>query len=101
MAIPSPAKILHLYRCIFFPYLAILTDEVERFPDLTSPLASDRVPQMNPSGSHLLPSSSAFLEYLYSISKEATATYTKLPRFLKNLLFQHLNGRVDGKASIL
>lgn len=46
MAIPSPTKILHLHA---FFHLTTVTNEVERFPDLASPLASIRVPLMGPS----------------------------------------------------
>ena len=75
MAIPNPAKILHLYRYIFFFHFIIVTDEVERFPDLASPLASVGFLWWTPPGSHLLLSSSTFLEYRYSISEKASATH--------------------------
>lgn len=73
MAIPSPAEILHLHRCIFSHLLIVTKEEI--FPDLASPLTSVRVPLVDPSWLPPSPFLSTLLEYMYSISEKASATY--------------------------
>lgn len=74
MAIPGPAEILDLHRCVF-PHLLIVTEEEKIFPDLASPLTSVRVPLVDPSWLPPSPFLSTFLEYMHSISEKASATH--------------------------
>lgn len=99
MAIPRHGKIIHLHRCIF----STSPEWRMRWKTFLTWLLHWLllgVLWWIPPGSHLLHSSSTCLEYTYSTSEEASATYTLAPMILRNPLF-HLHERANGKTSML
>ena len=84
-----------------FFYLIPVTNEVEQFPDLASPLASVRFPLVDPAWILFSPfifnPSRIHAEYFWEI---LSCIGIQSSEILRNLPYQHLNGRGDGKPSI-